>query len=428
MDNNIIHKIWNIVTKNKFVHQTGAYFLINVIQKSFPFLILPIFSRLFSKDEMGYYLLFQTLSQVLLPFFSIGGEMSIMLEFHRLDKKRYASYIYTNFILALGFTVIGIIFSIIFDNQLSNLIKFPDSYLILILLSIFPQFIFNVYKSISRFEENVKEYGYLSVISSIIIFIGGMIIVFTTDLSWKSFVISNLVGNLVLSIYCIRMFFRKGYLKLSFDTGWIKDILMVGIPSGLNSIGAWLGYTANRLILNIVIGTAATASFGIGSVFGMVMTLIQDSINLAYAPLVYKKLHENTTESFKFLRKMAIALYISIICLGILVSLIGYYGLTIVFGETYKSSLGCVIPLVAVGTVNGLYKIHVSYISYSKKVYIIMAITIITGIINVLLSFWWAKYYGIIGAAYSTLIAQILAYLLCLFYSQKLYRTYKLQL
>lgn len=407
--------------KNSIVKQIGYYFTINVLQKTIPFLILPICSRLFTKDEMGYYLLYQTLMQIILPIMTLGVDTSVILEFHRLKKERYATFIFMSLLVALFFTVIAFIIYGVFHSSIADAIQFSDKWLFVTLLTIFPTLIYAIYLNLQRFQEKIKHYGVISILVSVLVNGGGLVLAFMTSLKWESFVISNFIGYFFVSVYCIYQLFKQGYINLKWEFKWVRDILKVGIPAALNSIGSWLGNSINRLLLNILIGTAATADYGIGATFGMIMTLIQDSINLAYVPIVFKNLNDGSQNSFNLLNKLSLLLYFAIIACGVILSLVGYYGVSLLFGTEYADTKDCIIPLVAVGCVNGLYKVHNAYISYSKRTDIIMWITVSSGVVNVLLAYLMIPQSGILGAAYSALIAQCIAYIMCMYYANKSY-------
>ena len=83
------------IVHNDAVRNIQTYFLINVLQKSIPFLILPIFTRMLSNDDMGNYLLYQSIFQIVIPVLTLGVGSAITIEYYKLEKKVLSNYIFT---------------------------------------------------------------------------------------------------------------------------------------------------------------------------------------------------------------------------------------------------------------------------------------------------------------------------------------------
>ena len=45
--------------RSKLLRDTASYSIINILDKAIPFLIMPIISRVLTKEDMGYYSLYQ---------------------------------------------------------------------------------------------------------------------------------------------------------------------------------------------------------------------------------------------------------------------------------------------------------------------------------------------------------------------------------
>lgn len=408
------------ILHNGHIRNIQAYFLINVIQKALPFLIIPIFTRMLSKDDMGYYLLYQSIFQIAIPLLTLGATSAITIKYYNL-KKHISTYIFTSFGTVLGWFIILIVLSFFLRSRLTEWLNMPYDGILYASLSAFPWMVFSTYQNILRFKNKITEYGILTFTYTGIANGLGFLLLFTTSLSWRAFAMSNLIAYILCMLYAVKSLNRLQLLNFIFAKKYIGDLLKIGIPSALNRIGGWLENSLSRLLLNILIGASATSIFGIASTFGLVMNLVVDSINLAYVPLVFEKLADGRKESRLYLFKFSIFIYGVLIITALLICIVGYYGYVILFGSKYSDGLQFVIPLVLVATINGFYKIHLAYILFSQKTYIVMCITFFSGLLNLVIGYFLIQKYGVMGAVSSTLITQTIAYILCVIISNSMY-------
>ena len=60
------------LVKSRFAGQIMTYTLFSALQKSIPFLLLPIWTRIFTQAEMGDYITFQSINVIVFPIVSMS--------------------------------------------------------------------------------------------------------------------------------------------------------------------------------------------------------------------------------------------------------------------------------------------------------------------------------------------------------------------
>ena len=219
-----------------------------------------------------------------------------------------------------------------------------------------------------------------------------------------------------MATVCVILLYKKGYINRLFDKDLLKDSLKTGLPAAIHNVGAWLTNSFNQMLVNILIGIGATGRYGVGATYGMIVSFVHTSINKAYSPYVYNCLKEKRMPAIKTLIKK---LYILILGIFFIVS---FFGLTLndfIFGESYSDVKQFIIPLVLSSTMWGLYKIHVAFLFYYKRVWSITKITITTGLLNIPTSYFLISTFGLIGAAYAAALSSVIIYVLIYYSSQK---------
>ena len=103
------------------------------------------------------------------------------------------------------------------------------------------------------------------------------------------------------------------------------------------------------------------------------------------------------------------------------VGILGYYFLDIIFGSAYAEGKEIVLLISLAYAFNGMYKMHVNYIFYTKKTYLIFLITMTTGLLNIALSYLFIEMYGLMGGALSLCIINLVGYVVSWYIANRVY-------
>ncbi|MEG2341017.1 MAG: oligosaccharide flippase family protein [Odoribacter sp.] len=417
----MIFSLLKKILKQKIIHNIALYSFFSAIQKCIPFLLYPLFARIFTQEEVGYYMLYQAIYFLAIPIFTMSAETSISINYFKLDKIEFAKYL-TTVLSSITLYFILLVFALYFvKDLLAKWIDFSSFWLVIAILPILPRVIINVLLSLYRNLNIPNKYGILSVCSSFLNNIIGLVLIYTTSLSWEGIIIGVLVGDTIISIVCIWKLNKLNYFCFTFVREYVVDAFKISFPLSLHTVGCWLSNSLNRFFITTIIGVAATGSYGIGATFSLILNLIIDSFNLAFGPYLYQRLREFTSEDRYEIVKISCLFYLVIGLSAIIISLIGFWGVSLFFGMEYESTKDFIIPLVLASALNGGYKVHVNSLFFSKKTYLITAVTFSMGILNIGLAYWMITYYGLLGAAYSSVCITFCSYILIMFLANNLY-------
>lgn len=410
--------LFGIIKKYKsgFVGTVATYTFWGALDKVIPFLLLPIFTRLFTEDEVGFYSLYQTLMIIVPPILTCDVDASISINYFHYDKDKLSKLVFNSMLYVLTVYLVIMIVSFLCRGFISNLIKFPYKELSIIITNTLFLLFFNILLCIYRNENKSLNYGVLSLTKTIISYSISLFLIFKCSFTWKGIIYGDFVAGLLICSVSLFLLFRKGYIQNVFDVTLLKDSLRTGFPSALHNIGAWLSNNFNQMLVNVLIGIGATGQYGVGATYGMVVSFVHTSINKAYIPYVYNCLKEKQLPSVKSLIRK---LYVVIIGIFFIVSFFGIFLNDFIYGDLYSGVKKFIIPLVLSSTMWGLYKIHVSFLFYYKRVWSITMITISTGLLNIPISYFMISTFGILGAAYSAVIASTITYILIFLSSKK---------
>lgn len=402
----------NILTRSKLVKDSAGYTILNFLEKALPFLVFPILTRKLSIEDVGLFVLYQTIVEILMPIMTLNIDNAILINFYKLELVKFKKYFSTGLIL-FGYVFLFTLFIIIvFRNYISELIQFPSFWIMVVGITVFFRFLVQNRQNLWRVNFEIKKYSKLTLGISVVNNFVGLFLVIYSNFGWTGMIVGHLIGYSLFGSYSLFTFIKGKILIWNKDVLFMKDILKVSLPIAIHRFGIWLGSAGNKIIIATLLGTAATGSYGVGAVFAAVIAILEDALSKAVIPHIYEKLKKNTAEEKKLVVKMSYAIYIFLFGVSIMVYFIGYYLIDFIFGKQLNDTKSLLLPLIIAALFKGLYKLHVHYIFFTKKTIQVTKITFTTGVLNILMSYLFILNFGLIGAAYSLVIINFLQYIL----------------
>ncbi len=402
----------NSVRNSNISKQASTYLFFKILDITIPFLILPFITREINPEEYGTYLLYVSLAPILLPLMTLSVDSSILLSFFKVNKKEFARYFSSSYLILLSSSII--VGCIIYFNKtlFSSISLLNEDYISLLIISCLFQINSNLALNIFQAKKEPKKYGYFSLSLTIIKNTLVLIFVFFLKMEAKGLIYAQLISSAFFFIISIIVF--NYYKLLTFNLSWsfTKDSLLIGFPLTLHQVGSWLSTTSTRIIIGGIMGAAAVGSFGVGATIGLVVALVQDSFNKAFAPYLFEQLKIFNNEIEIKLINLTYLYNISLFLFAIFLGVAGYYSLEFIFGNNYAGSRNVVIYLCLAYAFDGMYKMHVNYIFFVKKTHLVFIITTISGLLNIFFSYFLVKKFGISGGAISMCIINLIAYLI----------------
>lgn len=270
-------------------------------------------------------------------------------------------------------------------------------------------------------KKQPKYYGIYSLSQSITK--NGLMLLFVVffDMKWDGMILGYIIGYFLFFLISIFLFNKTRLFTKSINKEFIIDNIKVGFPLSLHLASGWLSSSATRIIVSSLLGTAATGSFGIGATIGMVVLFIQDSFNKAFIPFLFEKLNNFNIEIEKQLIRLTYIYNISLLLFSLIIGVFGYFFLETIFGVAYSEGKVVVLFIALAHAFNGMYKMHVNYIFFVKKTHLIFIISTTTGSLNIILSYLFINSWGLIGAAISLCVINIVGYLLAWYIGNRVY-------
>lgn len=289
---------------------SGLYTVFSIVNASIPFLLLPILTRYLSPEDYGIVAMFNILISVIGLFtgLSVHGAINRAYFDKDIDFKEYvANCIY---ILALSslFTL-GVVF--IAREYLYKLTGVPESWILIAVLISFFQFLILSNLVIYQAKLEAKKYGFIQLGQGLLNAILSIAFVVLLSMKWEGRLLAQFLSVLVFGIFSF-IVIAKFWSKWKLNIEYIKHALKFGVPLIPHTIGGMFMVMTDRFIINNLLGPREVGIYTAGLQIGMIIGLLADSFNRAWAPWLFSKLNENNYETKVKIVKFTYAYFIGI--------------------------------------------------------------------------------------------------------------------
>jgi lipopolysaccharide exporter len=400
---------------------------LNVVQNSsgviFGFASFYFLVRLLTKQEFGFWTLFMSTTTIL-EIIRSGLIQNALITFISSSEKRdHPKIISASFTISAGLTLICIAANLIFAKSLANVWNAPEL-----------QQLFHVYNIVfllsgllTQFncieQANLSFSGTLatSFIRQSLFFIY-VIVCFSFRLETKliHLVYVQIISTLISSI--VAYYYARNHIKLIFtiDFSWIIKLFNYGKYAFGTSVSSILSGTIDQMMLGALLSPAASGAFNIAVRITNLIDIPTSAVASIVFPQSAKRMQTEGRDAIKYLYEKSVGTILAILIPGLII-LYFCSGLVVHFiaGAKYDDS----VPLLKVTL---LYCLLIPYgrqfgtildsIGRTRLTFVVVLITAST---NLGLNYIFIQRYGVIGAAYATLISNIIGFMIAQYILRK---------
>jgi O-antigen/teichoic acid export membrane protein len=201
----------------------------------------------------------------------------------------------------------------------------------------------------------------------------------------------------------------------------IMDHLKFGIPTIPSNLSNWVVNASDRYVIGYYLGPSSVAYYSPGYSLGTIINDFSAPLNFILPATLSRYYDNNNIADVKNTLNYSLKYYLILAIPSFFgLSLLSKQLLTILTTPEIASNGYLITPLVALSSLLiGVYTIFQKIIVLEKKTKITANISFIAAIVNFLLNILIIPFVGIVGAAFTTLLAYIIYLILTLLYSCK---------
>jgi len=407
-----------------FARRIGLISITNLLVSLSGILLLPIITKTLPVEEYGIWVqIVVTIS--LIPAVVMLGLPYTIVRFLAATKKReeIQEGFYSVAFIVLFTSAISSLLLFLFSKPIAAIL-FNNNIAITRILSIivFVECLNLLLLNFFRTFQQIKRYSMFSFIRTCLrialvayfVLAGHGILGATIGLLITGILVFLIMASLIIS--------EIGFKIPKFTN--IKEYLAFGLPTIPGNLSSWMVNSSDRYVIGIFLGTAFVGYYSPGYTLGNMITMFIAPLVFMLPPVLSKYYDENNIKEVKTILKYSLKYFLLLaIPSAFGLSLLSKPLLTILSTPGIASRGYLVTPFVALSALLfGIYIVIAQIIVLEKKTKITGTIWVIAAILNLGLNLIFIPYIGILGAAITTLLAFVFAFILTSFYSFKYFK------
>ncbi|MBK3518560.1 lipopolysaccharide biosynthesis protein [Carboxylicivirga marina] len=397
---------------HKVFKTTAIYSIGNTIRKLSGIIILPLITFYTSTEEFGVWTLLETIFMLTMISSGWGVKSGFTRWFNDMADKAQKKSLFTT---AIAFNYsISIVVLLIFAAALFRysqvILKYEVSHQVLIyflissLFRMFQEMPYLLIKLKQRAAAQTKH----STINVLMTILFTVYFLYFKKEGLEGAFKAQMIANTLTFLGLIPII--KSHFKLSFNTPLLKEMIAYGLPLALSAILTTFLNLSDRHIINQFFNPAESGSYGLAfKVANLLDMVFISSFLTAYTFYYYQSFRNADNEKvFQSLQRYFLII-ITIAGLGIVLFSKEILWVVSAGDDFYNDGI-FLTPILILGLIfSGLRNFFTLPLHKHKRTKIISKILIIIGILNLVLNIVLVPPIGKIGAAWSTMLVQLIA-------------------
>lgn len=250
---------------------TGIFALANFSSKILIFLLVPIYTRVLTTTEYGFYDLVYTTIQLFVPILTLNISEAVMrfLMKDGVSKKSVFSIAVLDiFIGSIAFALLLLVNNLF---SLSDLISQYSIYIFVIFV------FYTLNNFLIQFSKGIDKIGVTAisgVISTAVMLAMNVILLVVFDWGLLGFFIANVCGYVIPCIYIVSRLRLWELFEIKIDKKLQWEMVYYALPLILNILSWWVNNTSDRYIVTAIVGIQASAIISVAYKIPQILSTI----------------------------------------------------------------------------------------------------------------------------------------------------------
>lgn len=391
---------------------TRVYGVGHVIKKAIPFLLLPVMTAFLTPEDYAALSIYNLLVTLITMLCAAGILGSISLEYLNKSEEEFQRYVSTclvTLVLASGF-VAGACF--VLSDALLSVFKIPPEWLWTVFVIALGANLVNLVSIILQASHKPARFMAILIGLTVIEITCSLYLVVVLKMHWEGRVIGIMVSGVMMALPLIYYLWRNGMFFTGFNKAYATSALAFGLPLIPHYIGTVMITMSDRLLLDHMVDRQQLGLYAVAFQLASVIYIAVQTLHLAWTPWFYERLKKQDADTNRRLVNLSY-LYFLLMPIGSLIYGVSTWLLFEYFvNDAFAGGYPAAIVLSLSFAFMGMGLLLSNYLTYARKTHLLSWITIVVGAVNVGVSYLLIGHMGMMGAAWGTVIAHGLSFVL----------------
>ncbi len=385
---------------NKAVRASLWFAVCSIVQKGISVITMPVFTRLMTEEQYGNYSVFLTWYNILLILVTLNVHTELFnkgLIEHSEDMDGYSA---NQAGLLIALTAFWIAVYLPFRSFFNKLLGLTTVLVLFMIFEILGTAIIGLWSARKRFEFDYIKIVKLTLSMAVLNPVAGIAAVLMTEHKAEARVISNAVIPIIFAAVLLVIFARHG--KLFGNIKLWKPVVIASLPLIPHYLSLVLLNQSDKLMIKHFCGAEDAAIYSVAHSAGLLMTIINNSINGSFVPWSYDKLKNHNGRGIK---KVSSSLLMIVVFVNVLLIWVAPEAVKLLAAPQYSEAVWCLVPIAMSVYFFFAYTMFVDFEIYYGANNYIAAASITAAALNILLNYIFIPKFGYIAAGYTTLFS-----------------------
>lgn len=397
----------------KQVKMGSMYFVGNIFDKAVAFITIPIFTRLLSTTDYG----------IVSTYVSWVGILAIITGLSLGNSVRTAVVDYRNNIYDYisSVTFLGLICGIIFlalSLFLGNYITFgvERNLLTLCVLQAMMMNIGTTFSMKLMMDESYVKRTLLTSLPNLVTAILSILFIISMDSDkYMGRIYAYVLVTTIVGVSLLYYIFSHG--RRLYDADFWKYGLSFSIPIIFHSLSVIILAQSDRIMITSIINPSETGIYSLIYNFSLSILAVSITVENVWIPWFTRKMENQDRATVNLMSGP----YVEMVSLvSVVVMFIAPEVLSLLAPPSYASGFVMVQPIVLATVVMFFTSLFIDLEYYKKKTKHIAKNTMVAAAVNIILNLLFIPKYGAIAAAYTTLAAYFVSFIMHYIYSHRI--------
>lgn len=381
----------------------------NIINAAIPFILIPVLTRWLTPEEYGTVGMFTIAVSIFATLIGLSTNGAVGVRFFQLSPERHSRFVFNCLCILFATSIASLLLLALFAQSLEVLFSLPSAWLMLAILVAGCQFIINIKLSIWQVKKNPTRYGFFQITQSLANATISVFLVTSLSMGWvgRAWAIAGV--SFLAAIVALYSLYSQKEITVHFNKYDVQDALRFGIPLLPHAIGALMAVSIDRLIVSKYLGIGVAGIYIVGLQLGMVIGVLSDALNKAFAPWLMEWLAGEKQDANRIVRLTYIAFF-GLLSAAVILSLLVPFILQFAAGEKYREAASIAVYSAFGYAFIGMYYLVTNYVFFHGSTGKLSLISLSTGIVSIGLNFILVQQMGLAGAGLAFLITSVLSF------------------
>ncbi len=399
---------------------TSVLTIATSITRAMPFLLLPLLTAYMSPEDFGYISYIGALAALAAIFIGFSSPSFLIVKWSKLQGSERVKFIAVMLKIGWIMSFVTLILLFFWLNYFSSL-KLSIDIIIFIAIIAFARSLFLILDAVLQ---STRALGTLAAFLVFQAFLHYGIALYLLEQmlpNWQGKFFGELISSIIVIIATFIYLSRTGLISLRSQRKHFYELTKYCAPLAFHILALWVMGSIDRIMLTEIKGLEAAGVYTVAYLIGMSLDFIHQALSKVWSPWFYRNINISDKQSKDSIVRFTYSYTFFTVLMLIAFLIIVPHIFEFFIDERYLKGAP-VIAIVAFGYAFELVrKLFVGYLFALNKTLLIAKLTLLYALLNILLNSFLIPNYGVIGAAWATVLSYMIIAIATVNISMKLY-------